>query len=74
MFLGRVRGELLRAAARLRTAGVRVELRFEGVGETGKVVLDTLLEEGREKIGGEAVLRIDERSVLFTCFQKLRNL
>lgn len=58
----------MRAAARLRTAGVRVDLRFEGVGETGKVALDTLLEEGREKIGGEAVLRIYERFVLFICF------
>ncbi|EJD00991.1 uncharacterized protein FOMMEDRAFT_125556 [Fomitiporia mediterranea MF3/22] len=60
VFLKRVRGELSRAASRLRNVGITVDLRFEGVGETGKVVLDALL-DGKENIGGEAVLRIDGR-------------
>lgn len=50
---------------------MHVDLRFEGIGETGKVVLDALLEEGREKIGGEAVLRIDERFVSLFTFKSL---
>ena len=62
LFLRRVRGELLRAVSKLRDAGVPVDLRFEEVSETGVHVLDALL-EGKEKIGGEAVLRIDGRCV-----------
>ncbi|THH08655.1 hypothetical protein EW145_g2561 [Phellinidium pouzarii] len=64
VFLTRVRDELSRAVKKLRTAGVRVVLRFEGVGETGKVVVDELT-EGKEKVCGEAMLRIDE-SIRFT--------
>ena len=46
--------------SRLRAVGVSVDFRFEDVVETGKVVLDALL-EGKERIGGEAVLKIGGR-------------
>ncbi|KAL5488212.1 hypothetical protein ACEPAI_6320 [Sanghuangporus weigelae] len=63
VFLNRVRGELMRAVTRLRAVGVPVDLRFEDVAETGKLVLDALL-EGKERIGGEAVLKIGGRHTI----------
>ncbi|KAI5124903.1 hypothetical protein M0805_007331 [Coniferiporia weirii] len=63
VFLRRVRDELERSLKRLCAAGVTVNLRFEGVGETGATVVDALA-EGREKVGGEASLRIDARHTI----------
>ena len=62
VFLNRIRGELMRAVSRLRAAGVPVDLCLEPVGETGSVVLNALF-EGRERIGGDAILKIDRRYV-----------
>ncbi|OCB84517.1 hypothetical protein A7U60_g8503 [Sanghuangporus baumii] len=63
VFLNRILGELTRAVTRLRAVGVPVDLRSEDVAETGKLVLDALL-EGRERIGGEAVLKIGGRHTI----------
>ena len=50
----------MRVVSRLRAVGVSVDFRFEDEVETGKVVLDALL-EGKDRIGGEAVLKIGGR-------------
>ena len=60
VFLQRVRKELVDATSRLNIAGVRAKLRFEGVCETGQMIVESL-KEGKEKLNGEATLGIDER-------------
>lgn len=45
----------------LGAAGVPSSLRFNAVGDSGKELVQLLNEDSAQKIGGEAVLRIDNR-------------
>lgn len=63
IFLGRIKAELERAVNRLRSASVEAEIQFRGIGESGSSIVSDLL-LGKEKVGGEAILRIDAR---YTC-------
>ena len=58
VFLKRVRGELTRAVEKLREVKVPVDLRFEG--SSNSVNVEGLL-ESKDAIGGEALLRLNER-------------
>lgn len=44
-------------------AGVPSKVRFNAVGETGTQLVDFLRGEDHSRIGGDAVLRVDNRSV-----------
>jgi mediator of RNA polymerase II transcription subunit 17, fungi type len=45
----------------LGVAGVPCGLRFNSVGENGKELVKLLNEDSSQKIGGEAILRVDDR-------------
>lgn len=61
VFCERVEEELGKAVKALRKAGVEGELRFSGVGEDGSTLVSLLNDDGPQRVGGEAVLRIDGR-------------
>jgi len=61
VFCGRIRSELDQGARALSVIGVPVSLRFDVVGENGKQVVKSLVEDVRGRVGGEAVMRIDDR-------------
>lgn len=60
VFLVRVRGELENTIGKLHSVDVKANMRFEGVGETGKEIVN-MLSEGKGRVSGEALLRIDDR-------------
>jgi hypothetical protein len=62
VFLKRVRKELMQAIQKLRENGIGVDLRLEGVNSSASTKLDLLL-DGKEPLGGEAILRINNRYV-----------
>lgn len=59
-FLARIKVELNRAVERLRKASVEAEVQFRGIGESGSAIVNGLV-QGKERVGGEAILRIDVR-------------
>ena len=61
VFCNRVKQELDNSVSALHKVGVPAKLRFDSVGESGSDVTKLLMEDIRGKIGGEAVLRIDDR-------------
>lgn len=54
-------GELGKAVKALGKAGVEGKLRFSAVGEGGSALVSLLNEDGVQRVGGEAVLRMDGR-------------
>ncbi len=60
-FCDRIRFVLESGVQALRAIGVDVTLRFDAIGENGVQVIASLLEDTRSKLGGEAILRIDQR-------------
>lgn len=67
VFCERVKAEVDRMERALDVAGVPSSLRFNAVGESGKELVKLLDEVSVQKIGGEAVLRIDDRYACFCC-------
>ena len=63
-FCERVKTEVHRMVKALSIAGVPCGLRINYVGESGRELVKLLDEDGTQKIGGEAILRIDNRSGL----------
>jgi mediator of RNA polymerase II transcription subunit 17 len=51
----------------LTTAGIPARIRFNAVGDCGEEVVRLISEDTKQKIGGDAILRIDERFVSFFC-------
>jgi len=65
VFCDRVYGELAKLQKALTRAGIPVALRFEPIGESGAQLIEqVLVEDGQQKVGGEAILRIDQRQTL----------
>ncbi|KAG6828400.1 hypothetical protein H0H92_008142 [Tricholoma furcatifolium] len=62
VFCDRVKAEIDKMVTALSAVGIPSSLRFDSVGETGRQLVDYLLKNGDMAIGGEAVLRIDERN------------
>jgi len=68
-FCDRIRFVLESGVQALRAIGVDMTLRFDAIGENGAQVIASLLEDTRSKLGGEAILRIDQRhSIRFSFF------
>lgn len=61
VFCERVKAEVDKVVKALDIAGVPSGLRFNSVGETGRELVRLLNDENAQKIGGEAVLRVDNR-------------
>ncbi|KAG6902224.1 hypothetical protein C0995_002856 [Termitomyces sp. Mi166 len=66
VFCERIKSEIDQMVAALSVAGIKSSLRFNPVGETGRQLVQ-LIENGGNVIGGEAVLRIDDRYVSSLC-------
>ena len=62
-FCERVDTELDAVANVLRLSGVSAKLQFQTVGGSGEKLVSQLVDDTPKSIGGEAVLRIDERCV-----------
>ncbi|KAF8591510.1 hypothetical protein K439DRAFT_1650745 [Ramaria rubella] len=64
LFCKRVEMELNNVHHALSRAGVPSKVRFNAVGETGMQLVDHLRGEDRSRIGGDAILRVDNRHTL----------
>lgn len=61
-FCSRIKSELDKMVIALRDAGVPCMLRFDPVGETGQQLqCRTISGDASFKVGGEALLRVDDR-------------
>jgi mediator of RNA polymerase II transcription subunit 17 len=68
-FCARIKAELDKMASALKRAGVPCTLRFDPVGEAGQSLQNRLTTDSAlRKVGGEALLRLDDRLFLFLCF------
>lgn len=68
-FCSRIKTELNKLTSALRSAGVPCALRFDPVGETGQHLQRRLTTgDSSLKVGGEALLRIDDRQTLRLTF------
>jgi mediator of RNA polymerase II transcription subunit 17, fungi type len=67
LFCSRVEMELKNMGQALSQAGVSSKVRFNAVGETGTQLVDFLRGEDHSRIGGDAVLRVDNRLVPLIC-------
>ena len=63
LFCNRIEMELKNMGQAMSQAGVPSKVRFNAVGETGTQLVDFLRGEDHSRIGGDAVLRVDNRSV-----------
>ncbi|KAI0677611.1 subunit 17 of mediator complex-domain-containing protein [Trametes maxima] len=63
-FWERVRDEIERVAAALRLAGVAARVHYDPVADSGEALVASLQDEKPHPIGGEALLRIDDRHTL----------
>lgn len=71
VFCDRIRSEINKMVVALTIAGIPSTFRFEAVGETGRQLVRLFELNGSKAIGGEAVLRIDNRyanSSLIACY------
>lgn len=67
VFCKRVHTEVHKVVKALGVAGVPCSIRFNSAGENGNELVNLLEDSGTQKVGGEAVLRIDERYVDVDC-------
>jgi len=63
LFCDRVQTELYAMDKALVRAGITSKIRFNAVGETGMQLVDFLRGEDRVRIGGDALFRVNNRSV-----------
>ncbi|KAI0638177.1 subunit 17 of mediator complex-domain-containing protein [Trametes polyzona] len=63
-FWERVRDEIDRVAAALRLAGVPARVHYDSVADSGETLVKLMQEERTQPVGGEALLRIDNRHTL----------
>ncbi|KAI0053554.1 hypothetical protein FA95DRAFT_1481195 [Auriscalpium vulgare] len=69
VFCDRIKSEMQKIVAALRQAGVATIFRFDTVGENGSDIVKLLSSGGLERIGGDAVIRIDNsRTLRFTFY------
>ncbi|KAH7926755.1 hypothetical protein BV22DRAFT_1086233 [Leucogyrophana mollusca] len=65
VFCDRIKAELTKMGRALLNAGIPCTLRFDPVGESGDQLINQFLAENNSRrLGGEAILRIDERHTL----------
>ena len=64
VFCDRIKSEFDKAARALSMVGILSTLRFHPVGETGRQLIRSFGENNAKVIGGEAVLRIENRYVV----------
>ncbi|KAF8165297.1 subunit 17 of mediator complex-domain-containing protein [Crassisporium funariophilum] len=74
VFCERVDMKLREAVAALNAVGIPSALSFNAVGETGHELISLLCESGRNVIGGEAVIRIDNWHTLRFTFSSPSSL
>lgn len=60
-FWERVREEIDRVVAALRLAGVSTKVHYDPVADGGETLLASLLSDKSSPVGGDALLRIDDR-------------
>lgn len=60
-FWERVRDEIDRIVAALLLAGVSTKVHYDPVADSGETLVASLLSEKASSIGGDALLRIDDR-------------
>lgn len=70
VFCGRIKSEIDKMVEALFMVGIPANLRFDPVGETGRDLVRFFDEDGSNVVGGEAVLRIDNRYI-FSDYQLL---
>ncbi|GLB33862.1 putative subunit 17 of Mediator complex [Lyophyllum shimeji] len=68
VFCERIKSEIDKMVAALSAAGIPASLRFDPVGETGRQLVQFLETGNGRVIGGEAVLRIDNRHTIRLTF------
>ncbi|THV08497.1 hypothetical protein K435DRAFT_13103 [Dendrothele bispora CBS 962.96] len=61
VFCERIKSELDAVTTSLSVAGIKSVLRFQPVGETGKELIKIPIDDSDRGIGGESILRIDNR-------------
>lgn len=61
MFCKRVRAKFERVVSLVRQAGISVKLRFSSVSECGEEIAALIRDDHARPVGGEALLRIDDR-------------
>ena len=66
LFCERVEKELRSMEQALQRIGVPSQVRFDAIGETGKQLVDHLRGDDWSRIGGDAILRVDNRFVITT--------
>lgn len=64
VFCERVKIELDKVVNALLSAGIPTRIRFNAVGDCGEEVVRSITEKTKQRIGGDATLRIDERYCL----------
>ena len=62
-FWERVRDEIDRVVAALRLAGVSTKVHYDPVADSGETLVASLWSDKATSIGGDALLRIDDRHV-----------
>ncbi|KAF8843129.1 hypothetical protein BDN67DRAFT_924851 [Paxillus ammoniavirescens] len=68
-FCARIKAELDKMASALKRAGVSCTLRFDPVGEAGQSLQNRLITDSAlRRVGGEALLRLDDRQTLRLTF------
>lgn len=63
VFCDRIKFEFDKAVRALSMVGIPSTLRFDPVGETGRLLIQSFSDDNTKAIGGEAVLRIENRYV-----------
>ncbi|KAJ6539396.1 subunit 17 of mediator complex-domain-containing protein [Mycena capillaripes] len=74
VFCARLQAEMLAMSGALTAVGISSALRFEPVGGTGQGIVDLLDANDDKALGGEAVLRIDNRHTVRLTFRSPSSL
>ncbi|KAG6890572.1 hypothetical protein C0992_000580 [Termitomyces sp. T32_za158] len=73
VFCARTKLELKKMVAALSLVGIQASLHFNPIGETGRQLVQLLESSGGKVIGGEAILRIDNRRNIGVILKKYRG-
>jgi mediator of RNA polymerase II transcription subunit 17 len=74
VFCERVKIELDKIMKALLSAGIPTIIRFNAVGDCGEYIVKLVTDNTTQRVGGDAMLRIDERSLSISCRFFLRCL
>ncbi|KAF8238727.1 hypothetical protein L208DRAFT_1421005 [Tricholoma matsutake] len=74
VFCDRIKFEFDKAVRALSMVGIPSTLRFDPVGETGRLLIQSFSDDNTKAIGGEAVLRIENRHTIRLTFSSPSSL